>query len=102
MKIYKPNTHFNENLKHEQFVSLYVINTMADQAGSLSMQGLRFPAPKTFDGKDEHWDLFQYRFRAYLCISDTRFKDLFKVAEASAEEIDPVLEPDQAMIALVI
>ena len=74
---------------------------MADQAGSLSMQGLRFPAPKTFDGKDEHWDLFQYKFRAYLCLPDTRFKGLFKVVEASTDEIDLDFETDQAVIALL-
>ena len=64
------------------------------------MQCLRFPAPTTFDGKVEHWDLFQYKFRAYLCLSDTRFKDLFKVVEASADEIDLDLQTDQTVIAL--
>ena len=45
--------------------------------------GLRFPCPKNFSGKDEDWDLFQYKFRAYMCLSNPKFKALFEVAQSS-------------------
>ena len=48
-----------------------------------TLQGLRFPAPKAFLGKEEEWDTFQYKFRAYLTLADVRFKVILQQAESS-------------------
>ena len=57
-----------------------------------TLQGLRFPAPKAFLGKEEEWDTFQYKFRAYLTLADVRYKALLVTAEAADSEIDIDLE----------
>ena len=57
-----------------------------------TLQGLRFPAPKPFLGKEEEWDTFQYKFRAYLTLADVRFKVCLANAEAQDSEIDLDLE----------
>ena len=58
--------------------------------------GLRFPCPKNFSGKDEDWDLFQYKFRAYMCLSNPKFKALFELSQASGSSpVDLDLEGDE-------
>ena len=57
-----------------------------------TQRGLRFPAPKAFLGKEEDWDTFQYKFRAYLTLADVRFKAILATAEAADSEIDIDLE----------
>ena len=54
--------------------------------------GLRFPCPKAFSGKDEDWDLFQYKFRAYLSLANPVFKTIFTQASQSTSAIDLELE----------
>ena len=54
--------------------------------------GLRFPCPKPFSGKDEEWDVFQYKFRAYLSLANPAFKVLFAQASQASTPIDLDLE----------
>ena len=57
--------------------------------------GLKFPSPKVFDGKEENWDSFQYKFRAYLCLADPRFRGLFNTIEENPNDpVDLELEAD--------
>ena len=54
---------------------------------------LKFPCPKNFDGKDESWDLFQYKFRAYMNLANPKFKTLFEMAQsAGSTPVDLELE----------
>ena len=58
-------------------------------------QGLRFPCPKNFSGKDEDWVLFQYKFRAYMNLANAKFKALFEMAQASGSmPVDMDLETE--------
>ena len=58
-----------------------------------SNTGLKFPSPKVFDGKEEHWDQFQYKFRAYMCLADSRFRRQFNLIENNPNDtIDLDLE----------
>ena len=77
---------------------------MGDQAGDsqgsnvtmTTAAGLRFPCPKNFSGKDEDWDLFQYKFRAYMCLANVKFKEIFELAQsAGINAVDLDLEADE-------
>ena len=58
--------------------------------------GLRFPCPKNFSGNDQDWDLFQYKFRAYMCLANVKFKEIFEIAQgAGSTPVDLDLEDDE-------
>ena len=68
---------------------------MIDEATSLNLttsHGLKFPCPKAFSGKDEDWDVFQYKFRSYLSLANPQFKVLFSTASQQTSTIDLDLE----------
>ena len=60
--------------------------------------GLKFPCPKPFSGKDEDWDVFQYKFRSYLSLANPKFKQLFVTASQQTSAIELDLELDEIEI----
>ena len=65
------------------------MNGAADPGGApleLS-QGLRFPCPKSFDGSQAKFDDFAYKLRAYLAMSNPRFKEM--MTHVQDLEIEP-------------
>ena len=72
-------------------------NTPVDGLNAVELStshGLKFPCPKSFSGKDEDWDVFQYKFRSYLSLANPQFKLLFQQASQATSAIDLDLEPD--------
>ena len=49
-------------------------------------QGLRFPCPKSFDGSEAKFDDFAYKLRAYLAMSNNRFREMMIYIQDVEEE----------------
>ena len=51
------------------------------QSPALATTNLRFLPPRNFSGKEEDWDLFQYKFKAYMNLAHINFSGLVKLAQ---------------------
>ena len=58
------------------------------QSVGMSVGGLRFNPPKNFDGKEGHFEEWAYKLRAYLSLSDSRFKKMMMAIENREEKIE--------------
>ena len=47
----------------------------------------KLPPPKNFSGKQEDWDDFSYRFKAYMVMRNHKFERFFNVAETATAEL---------------
>ena len=56
--------------------------TMAFQSTNL-----RFQPPKTFEGKDDQFELWAYKLRAYMALSNPRFRTMMRDAQEATEEV---------------
>ena len=65
----------------------------------LTLGGLRFPPPKPFTGKEDEFETFAHKLRAFLSLQNPRFRQALKNAQESTEPIDYDLldEPEQIM-----
>ena len=50
------------------------------------MNRLGLPPPK-FTGKASDWDSFEFRFKAYMKVSDGRYSEIFDQIDSHSEEI---------------
>ena len=64
------------------YLSILKIKSM-DQAPALSTTDRRLPCPKSFPGRDDDWDICQYKLKAYMCLSHPKFEELFERAQTS-------------------
>ena len=73
----------------------------ARQSPALTTTPLRFNPPKNFSGREEDWDLFQYKFNAYMALTHSRFTCIFKIAqEAGSHPIPFDVDLENGEIAL--
>ena len=50
--------------------------------------GLRFNPPKNFDGKEQNFEEWAYKLRAYLALSNPKFKRLMMDYEKDEDKVD--------------
>ena len=62
------------------------VGVPVSQAPVLTTAGLRFSCPNAFPGIDEEWDLFQYKCKAYMSLSHSKFNDIFEKAQSSGSK----------------
>ena len=58
------------------------------QSVGMSIGGLRFNPPKSFDGKEQIFEEWAYKLRAYLALSNPKFKKLMMECEKDEEKVD--------------
>ena len=65
-----------------------------------SFQGsLRFRPPKNFNGKEDEFDQFSYKLRAYMALSNPKFRKLMVTAQESEDAVDfDILEADEQIM----
>ena len=51
------------------------------QSPVLATTNLRFVPTRNFSGKEEDWDLFQYKFKAYMNLARIKFAGIFKLVQ---------------------
>ena len=62
--------------------------------------GLRFNPPKNFNGKEEEFDPFSYRLKAYLAMFNAKFKKLMVDAQEQDDPVDfDILHEDEKILA---
>ena len=49
---------------------------------------LKFQQPKNFDGKEQHFEEWAYKLRAYLSLSNPKFKSMMMIVEKESEAVD--------------
>ena len=57
-------------------------------SGAMGMNFLRFNLPKVFDGKDDQFELWSYKLRAYMALANPMFRDMMRQAQEATESID--------------
>ena len=61
--------------------------------------GLRFNPPKNFDGKEQSFEEWAYKLRAYLALSNPRFEKMMSEYETHADPVDyDILEADEQIM----
>ena len=64
-----------------------------------TMGSMRFNPPRNFPGKEEEFENFGYKLRAYLALSNPKFKKLMNEAQESETPIDfDLLEADEQLM----
>ena len=66
-----------------------------------AVSALKFPAPQSFSGDEQKFELFQNKLKSYLGLSNPNFKSLMNQARDSDDAIDwDVLGPDSKAMAV--
>ena len=65
-----------------------------------SFQGsLRFNPPKNFNGKEDEFEQFAYKLRAYMALSNPKFRKILVAAQESEDPVDfDILEGDEQIM----
>ena len=50
-------------------------------AGRVMLPQLKFNPPKPFDGREENFEQFSYKLKAYLSMNNSKYRELMKRAE---------------------
>ena len=67
---------------------------------SLPQGNMRFNPPRNFNGKEEDFENFAYKLRAYLALSNPKFKKAMTSAQESEDAIDfDILDADEQIMA---
>ena len=56
-----------------------------------STQALKFPAPRSFSGKEDEFEQFSFKLKGYLSLSNPRFRQLMNEAR---DRTTPIQETD--------
>ena len=73
------------------------------EALGMFMSGLRFPPPKSFDGKYSKFEIFAFKLKAYLCLNNSRFRDLMRASEEATDSAKfDLLDADEQLLAILL